>query len=66
MHLPPQDDLYRPNHYISLMEFRELTLKRLQKFVGQRFFSVRDYLASACSGPGRQPTLPAPPPPASA
>jgi acyl-CoA oxidase len=39
-----QDDIYRPNHYLSLMDFRELTLQRLQKFVAQRFFSVTDYL----------------------
>lgn len=43
----PQDDMYRLDHYLSLMEFRELTLRRLQKFVGQRFFSVRDYLTGA-------------------
>jgi hypothetical protein len=30
------------------MEFRELTLQRLKKFVAQRFFSVRDYLDSEC------------------
>lgn len=39
-----QDDLYKPNYYLSLMDFRELTLKRLQKFVAQKFFSVRDYM----------------------
>jgi hypothetical protein len=27
-----------------MMEFRDLTLARLQKFVGQKFFSVRDYI----------------------
>jgi hypothetical protein len=40
----PQDDIYRQNFYLSLMEFRELTLQRLKKFVDQRFFSVFDYL----------------------
>ncbi len=39
-----QDDIYRPNYYQSLMEFREQTLQRLQKFVAQKFFSVRDYV----------------------
>ena len=39
-----QDDLYRPNYYQSLMEFREQTLQRLQKFVDQRFFKTMDYL----------------------
>ena len=39
-----QDDLYRQNFYLNLMEFRELTLQRLKKFVEQRFFSVSDYL----------------------
>jgi len=39
-----KDDMYRPRYYLSLMEFRELTLQRLLKFVGQKFFSVRDYL----------------------
>ncbi|EFJ48478.1 hypothetical protein VOLCADRAFT_104659 [Volvox carteri f. nagariensis] len=38
-----KDDLYRPNHYQGLMEFREQTLQRLKKFVAQKFFSVRDY-----------------------
>ena len=38
-----QDDLYQPNHYLSLMEFREQTLQRLKKFCEQRFFSVADY-----------------------
>ena len=38
-----QDDLYKPNHYLSLMEFREQTLQRLKKFCEQRFFSVADY-----------------------
>lgn len=39
-----QDDIYKPEYYCSLMEFRDLTLKRLQKYVQQRFFSVEDYL----------------------
>lgn len=41
------DPLYKPNshHYLPLMEFRQLTLDRLKKFVGQRFFSVFDYTA---------------------
>lgn len=39
-----QADIYKPNYYLSLMEFRELTLQRLKFFVSQRFFSVRDYL----------------------
>ena len=30
-----------------MMEFRELTLQRLQKFLDQRFFTIRDYLNSA-------------------
>jgi hypothetical protein len=50
----PQDDLYKPNHYLSLMEFRELTLQRLKKFVGQKFFSVTDYLnGEAARAPAR-------------
>ncbi|KXZ54879.1 hypothetical protein GPECTOR_4g951 [Gonium pectorale] len=39
-----KDDLYRPNHYQSMMDFREQTLQRLKKFVAQKFFSVRDYI----------------------
>lgn len=39
-----KDDIYKYNGYLSLMEFREVTLQRLKKFVAQRFFSVRDYL----------------------
>lgn len=38
-----QDDLFAPKPYLSLMEFRELTLKRLQAVVAQKFFSVFDY-----------------------
>ena len=43
---PPdlQEPIYQPNHYLSLMEFREQTLQRLKKFTEQRFFSSRDYL----------------------
>lgn len=52
-----QADLFKPNHYLSLLAFRELTLKRLQAFVAAKFsdgngppqgFDVRDYLNSAC------------------
>lgn len=43
-----QDPIYRPNYYLSLMEFRDLTLRRLQKFVDQRFFSTFDYLRGEC------------------
>lgn len=42
-----QDPLYRPNHYISMMELRELTLVRLKRFLDARFFSIRDYLRGA-------------------
>jgi hypothetical protein len=41
-----QDDLYRPNYYQSLMEFRSQTLQRLQAFAEQRFFKTEDYLKS--------------------
>lgn len=44
MSLPSQDPIFRPNYYLSLMEFRELTLQRLKKFVDQKFFSSFDYL----------------------
>ncbi|MEW5319808.1 MAG: hypothetical protein WDW38_010934 [Sanguina aurantia] len=37
-------DIYKPNYYLSLMEFREQTLQRLQLYAGQNFFSIRDYL----------------------
>jgi hypothetical protein len=30
-----------------MMEFREQTLVRLQRFLQQRFFSIRDYLTGA-------------------
>lgn len=39
-----QDDLFKPNYYQSLMEFRAQTLQRLQKFAAQRFFRTQDYL----------------------
>ena len=39
--------LYKPNYYLSMYEFRDLTLRRLQLFVSQRFFSVFDYLHGA-------------------
>lgn len=39
-----QDPIYRPNYYLSLQEFRELTTQRVVKFVGQGFFSVMDYI----------------------
>jgi acyl-CoA oxidase len=43
-----QEDIFRPNHYLSLMEFRELTLQRLKRFTNTDFngrrFDVRDYL----------------------
>ena len=39
-----QDDIFKPNHYLSLMEFRQLTLGRLQKFVAQRYFVTQDYI----------------------
>ncbi|KAI8465897.1 MAG: hypothetical protein J3K34DRAFT_473059 [Monoraphidium minutum] len=42
-----KDPLYRPDLYLSMMEFREQTLVRLQKFLQQRFFSIRDYLSGA-------------------
>jgi len=37
-----QDPLYRYNGYLSLSEFRELTLKRVQKYVG--YFKVFTFL----------------------
>ena len=42
-----QEELYKPNYYLSMYEFRDLTLRRLQLFVSQRFFSVFDYLHGA-------------------
>lgn len=48
-----QDDLYRPNYYQSLMEFRAQTLARLEKYAAQRFFKTEDYLASAHLQPSR-------------
>jgi acyl-CoA oxidase len=44
-----QDDLYKPDHYQSLMEFRSQTLERLKKFAAQRFFRTQDYLDGAHS-----------------
>ena len=42
-----QDELYKPDYHLSMYEFRDLTLRRLQLFVAQRFFSVFDYLKGA-------------------
>jgi hypothetical protein len=39
-----KDPLYRPNYYLSMQGFRDLTSKRVAKFVGARFFSVFDYV----------------------
>ncbi|KAF6252133.1 acyl-CoA dehydrogenase/oxidase [Scenedesmus sp. NREL 46B-D3] len=43
-----KEDIFKPNHYLSLMEFRELTLQRLKRFVTADFngrgFDVRDYM----------------------
>ena len=39
-----QDDIFKPNHYLSLLEFRQLTLERLQKFVTQQYFITKDYI----------------------
>lgn len=39
-----QDAIFKPNHYLSLLEFRQLTLERLQKFVAQRYFITKDYI----------------------
>ena len=39
-----QDPIYRPNYYLSLMEFRELTLQRLIRFCEQQFFCTKHYL----------------------
>eukprot|EP00775_Hariotina_reticulata_P009658 gene9658-9818_t len=49
-----KDDIFKPNQYLSLLEFRELTLQRLKKFVAAKFpdgrgFDVRDYLNSKCA-----------------
>ena len=38
-----QDDVFKYNGYLSLPEVRERCLQQLQKFVGARLFSVRDY-----------------------
>lgn len=40
-----RDPLYRPNYYLSLSGFRELTSQRVSKFVEQRFFSTSDYIS---------------------
>ena len=42
-----QDDLYKPNFYQSLMEFRAQTLERLKLFAQQRFFKTEHYLSGA-------------------
>ncbi|CAL5219457.1 g1292 [Coccomyxa viridis] len=39
-----KDDIYKADYYLSLLDFRELTLQRLKHFVDQKFFSVFDYL----------------------
>ena len=47
-----QDDIFKPNHYLALMDFRQQTLERFQKFVAQRFFVTKDYIDGknlACS-----------------
>jgi len=41
-----KDDLYKPDYYMPLLEFREVTLQRLQRFADQRFFSVADYVSN--------------------
>ena len=50
-----QDDIYKADYYLSLMDFRELTLKRLKHFVDQHFFSVKDYLQGEPWDPQSQP-----------
>lgn len=50
-----QDDIYKADYYLSLMDFRELTLQRLKHFVDQHFFSVRDYLQGKPQDPPSQP-----------
>eukprot|EP00878_Enallax_costatus_P012127 GHUV01012661.1.p1 GENE.GHUV01012661.1~~GHUV01012661.1.p1 ORF type:complete len:588 (+),score=146.06 GHUV01012661.1:142-1905(+) len=43
-----KEDLFKPNYYQSMMDFREQTLQRLKRFVSTDFcgrkFDVRDYL----------------------
>ena len=39
-----QADIYKADYYLSLLDFRELTLQRLKHYVDQHFFSVFDYL----------------------
>ena len=41
-----QDPLYKANYYLSVMEFRQQTLERLQKFVDRRYFVTKDYIDS--------------------
>lgn len=41
-----QDPLYKANYYLSVMEFRQQTLERLQKFVDCRYFVTKDYIDS--------------------
>lgn len=53
MHTHVQDPIYEPNHYLSLMDERELTLQRLKRFVAQRFFSVKDYMQGGYESCGR-------------
>ncbi len=50
-----QDDIYKADYYLSLMDFRELTLQRLKHFVDQHFFSVKDYLQGKLQDPQSQP-----------
>ena len=42
-----QDEIYKPNYYQSLMDFRQQTLERLQHFAAQHFFKTEDYLKGA-------------------
>ena len=37
--------MFKPDYYMALRDFRELTLRRLQRFCDQRFISVADYMA---------------------
>jgi hypothetical protein len=47
-----QDDLYRADYYQSLMEFREQTYQRLQKYAAQQFFKTHHYLSGTPPPPG--------------
>ena len=38
--------MYKANYYLNVMEFRQQTLERLQKFVDRRFFVTKDYIDS--------------------